>query len=781
MVVVAHSEGARRMSAPTDSHLEIAHVLFIDIVAYSKLLIDQQTELVKELNEKVRNTEEFRTADAAGKLVRIATGDGVALAFFSSPDAPVRCALQLSEAVRQSPRLQLRMGIHSGPVDKLADVNERSNVAGSGSRSAQRVMACGDGGHILVSRRVADDLAQYGRWQPDLHDIGKVETKHGVRIDIVNLYNERVGNAAIPKKIAEGKRKAARRGKIRALFALLALGILIAGVALFLLQRAKSTKLRAGGPEKSIAVLPFMDLSQAKDQEYFCDGMSEEILDALAKVEGLRVVARTSSFSFKGKSADASEVGKKLNVENVLEGSVRREGNRVRITTQLINARNGFQLWSETYERELEGVFALQDEITRAVVDALKIKLAISLPAHEYRNTEAYDLYLQGLYLSNKGSEEDLRRALSFFQRALEKDPTFSRAWTGISKVWYFLADVYVKPLEAYPISKEAALKAIELDEKDAEAHCYLGEAKRILDWDLPGEETELERALQLDPNSAPVHFFLALLPLFRGDVKEGLELVLKAEQLDPVSPIISYVATAAYLADDRLEEAMVEGQRTQQLDPHYFYLDSTLAAAYREKGNFAEAISLYTKAQEETHLPSSGLAITYARTGQQNETRKILDQLLQERRRRYLSAQIIAAIYVGLGDKEEAFRWLELAATEHSGILQWIAFLPEFRPLRPDKRFPNLLRRIGVPHDSSVSITETSLSEIKDANAQIHLSLRIGVKPRPNTQNGHVVRLAVSFYDLTKDGKLKPTDARTAYDWLTRDRDWTEIGRAHV
>jgi TolB-like protein/class 3 adenylate cyclase/Tfp pilus assembly protein PilF len=760
--------------APTDSHLEIAHVLFIDIVAYSKLLIDQQTDLIKLLNEQVHGTEEFRTAEAAGKLIRIATGDGMALAFFTSPDAPVRCALQLSEAIRQSPRLQLRMGIHSGPVDKLADVNERSNIAGAGINTARRVMDCGDAGHILLSGRVADDLGQFGRWQPQLHDLGEVEVKHGVRLDVVNLYTESVGNAAIPKKIAEGKRKAARRAKVRVLFAVLALGILIAGAAL-LLQRAKSTKLGAGGPEKSIAVLPFMDLSQAKDQEYFCDGMSEEILDALAKVEGLRVVARTSSFSFKGKSADASEVGKKLNVENVLEGSVRREGNRVRITTQLINARSGSPLWSETYERELQGVFALQDEITRAVVDALKLKLAISAPVREERNTEAYDLYLQGLYLSNKGSEKDLREGLTFFQRALEKDPKLSRAWTGIAKIWFYLADVYVKPLEAYPASRAAALKAIELDEKDAEAHCYLGEAKRILNWDLPGEEAELEQALQIYTNSAPVNFFLALLPLFRGDVKEGLELVLKAEQLDPVSPIISYVATAAYLADDRLDDAIVEGQRTQQLDPHYFYLDSTLAAAYREKGNFAEAIELYTKAQEETHLPSSGLAITYARMGRQIEARKILDQLVQERRTRYVSAQIIAAIYVGLGEKDEAFRWLELAATEHSGILQWIAFLPEFRPLRPDKRFPNLLRRIGVPHNSSVSITETSVSEIKDQNAQTHLSLRIGVKPRPNTQNGHVVRLAVSFYDLTKDGKMKPTDARTAYDWLTRDRDWTD------
>src|SRR4030095_11842194 len=219
------------------------------------------------------------------------------------------------------------------------------------------------------------------------------------------------------------------------------------------------------------------------------------------------------------------------------------------------------------------------------------------LPGHEQQNMEAYELYLQGLYCSNKSMEEDLRRALGFFQGALEKDPTFSRAWTGISKVWYFLADVYVKPLEAYPASKDAAVKAIMLDEKDAEAHCYLSEAKRVLDWDVAGEDAELKRALQFDPTSPPAHFFLALMPLFRGELQEGLRLVLEAEKLDPVSPIISYVATAAYLANDQIDDALSGGQRTLQLDPNYFYLDSDLAAAYREKGNFAEAIALYTKA----------------------------------------------------------------------------------------------------------------------------------------------------------------------------------------
>jgi eukaryotic-like serine/threonine-protein kinase len=528
-------------------------------------------------------------------------------------------------------------------------------------------------------------------------------------------------------------------------------------------------------PEKSIAVLPFVDLSEAKDQEYFCDGMSEEILDALAKVEGLRVVARTSSFSFKGKNVNASEVGKKLNVENLLEGSLRRDGNRVRVTAELINTRSGFHLWTETYDRELAGVFALQDEIARAIVDALKIKLAVALPVHEQRNTEVYDLYLQGVYFSNKSSEEDLRRALNFFQRAVEKDPTFSRAWTGIAKIWYFLADVYVKPLDAYPASKEAALKAIALDEKDAEAHCYLSEAKRVLDWDLAGADAELKRALQFDPNSAPAHLFSGLHPLFRGELRDGLRLILEAQKLDPVSPIASYVATAAYLANDRVDDAVVEGQRTLQLDPNYFYLDSVLAAAYREKGNFPEAIALYTKGQEVTHLPSSGLAITYTRMGREIEAQNILGQLLQAREKRYISAPLIAAVYVALNDNEEAFRELQRAYAEHSGILQWIAFLPEFRTLHSDARYPDLVRRIGASQDTILAITETTLSETADPNAQSHLTLKVGVKPRPGTQNGHVVRIKVDFYDLTKDNRLTLTNAKVSYDWISSGRDWTD------
>src|SRR5437867_10701186 len=347
-------------------------------------------------------------------------------------------------------------------------------------------------------------------------------------------------------------------------------------------------------PAKSIAVLPFVDLSQAKDQEYFCDGISEEILDALAKVEGLRVVARTSSFSFKGKNADVTEIARKLNVQNILEGSLRREGSRIRVTAQLINARDGFHIWSDTFERELQGVFAVQDEITRAIVDALKIKLAVAPPARTRQNTEAYDLYLKGLYFLNKSDEQNLRKSLTLFQRALDIDPNFARAWTGIAKDWEWLADAYVRPLEAYPAMRAAAKKAIELDEKEAEAHCYLGDSMEVLDFDVAGCQAELRRALQLDSNCATAHLFLAFEGADGGDSEAALAHVRQAVQLDPLLPILSDFASSLYLACNRLDDALAEAQRTESLAPGFVYENSALGKVYREKGMLAEAVTIF-------------------------------------------------------------------------------------------------------------------------------------------------------------------------------------------
>src|SRR6184192_4279355 len=616
-------------ASPTDVKFEIGHVLFIDIVGYSKLLINEQSEQMQKLREIVRQTEQFRLAEAEGKLLRLPTGDGGALVFRNSPEAPVLCALEVSKALKSHPELHVRMGIHSGPVNEVTDLNEQANIAGAGINVAQRVMNCGDAGHILVSKRVADDLDQYPRWRPLLHDLGDCEIKHGQRISVVNLHDNQVGNPQRPEKFKARKTEegAVSRSNKKALTAAVITLLFVLSVGFFRfphLFRPSESKVASklqgvSTDDKSIAVLPFIDLSQARDQEYFCDGISEEILDTLAKVEGLRVVARTSSFSFKGRSVDVSDVRKKLNVENVLEGTLQREGNRVRITAQLVNARDGFHIWSDTFERELQGVFAVQDEITRSIVDALKIKLAVAPPARAQQNTEAYDLYLQGLYLSNKSDEENLRKSLNLFQRALDKDPTLSRAWVGIAKVWFWLADAYLKPLEAYQAVESAATKALELNENDAEAHAYLSEAKRVLRWDWKTAERELQRAVEIDPNSATAHLMFAHHRVCSGDLERGQMELDEAERLDPLSPLISDHQAILFLYSDRLDDAVAAAKRTLTLDPNYNYLEPTLARVYREQGKLEDALALYLKAQG-THEPNAGLAIVYARLGRITE-----------------------------------------------------------------------------------------------------------------------------------------------------------------
>jgi adenylate cyclase len=448
---------------------------------------------------------------------------------------------------------------------------------------------------------------------------------------------------------------------------------------------------------KSIAVLPFVDLSQNKDQEYFGDGISEELAGMLARVEGLRVAARTSSFSFKNMAIDVHLVGQKLNVGSVLEGSVRRDGQRIRVSAELIDVTTGFDLWTQTYERSVDDLFAVQDQITHAIIEALKIKLAVAVPPQKAVDAEAYDLYLQGVFFSNKSSEEGLRRSLAFFERSLEKDAENAKAWTGIAKVWLWLADAYVRPLDAYPQMKAAAQKALALDESDADAHVYMAEAKRVLDYDPAGAEGELRRALALDPNSSAAHMFLGLLRGAQGYAGEGLAQMNLALRLDPLSPIISNFAAMQYIASGRYDDAIAETRRLEQLDKGFVYLGPFLADAYREQGKYEQAIAIYEQAQKATAEPLSGLAITYARMGRPADARRILAEMESAAAKRYVPADEIAAIYVALGDKDAAFRWLERAYDEHSAPLYGVGRAREFLPLRSDPRLPPLLKKLGL------------------------------------------------------------------------------------
>jgi TolB-like protein len=445
----------------------------------------------------------------------------------------------------------------------------------------------------------------------------------------------------------------------------------------------------------SIAVLPFVDLSPEKDHDYFSDGIAEEILTALSKIENLRVAARRSSFWFKDKEADLREVANKLNVAHVLEGSVRRDNNRVRVTAELIDAHRGFTIWSDTFEREMQSIFALQDEITRAIVDTLKLKLAIT-PQPQAPSLAAYDSYLQGQFYSDKSTEEALRKSLEHFQRALEIDPRFSRAWSGKAKAWLWLADAYVPPREAYSQVRDAALNALKIDKDDAEAHVYLGETKRILDWNMDGAEREFSRALALDPKSTPSNYFSAAFFGAIGERDKALQYLHRTATIDPASLWVNNAACELYRYFGLYDEAMAAGERALQLDPAFIFGEPLLAALYREMGRFDEAIALYEKAELVSARPAFGHAITFAMMNRPDRAREVLAKAVAARGR-YTPGDAIAHVRVALGEPDEAIRELERAVGERASSLHFIGIAPEFAPLRPDERFVKIVRKIGL------------------------------------------------------------------------------------
>src|SRR5438445_3592919 len=425
---------------PSDVKLEIGHVLFIDIVGYSKLNITEQSERLQKLKEIVWATEQFRQAQAEGKLLRLPTGDGGALVFRNNVEAPVLCAMAIGKELKRHPEIHVRMGIHSGPVNEITDLNSQANIAGAGINIAQRVMDCGDAGHILLSKHVADDLEQYPQWRSYLHDLGECEVKHGVRIGIVNLSGDGMGNAATPKKFQAIKKRRAHVRWATVAVALLVLGAIVGGT-FFFSHRPTTSALRV--LDKSIAVLPFENLSSDKENAYFTDGVQDEILTDLAKIADLKVISRTSVMQYKsGLARNLTKIGEELGVAHVVEGSVQRAANKIRVNAQLIDARNDAHLWAQTYDRDLADVFAIQSEIAKAIADQLQAKLspnekkAIEQPPTT--DLAAFDLYsrAKSLLLTagfSATGEPDLRKAIELLDEAVKRDPSFFDAYCQLA------------------------------------------------------------------------------------------------------------------------------------------------------------------------------------------------------------------------------------------------------------------------------------------------------------------------------------------------------------
>ena len=569
--------------------LEIGHVLFIDIVGYSKLLIEEQKERLRQLTEIVLATTQVREASNE-QLVKLPTGDGMALVFRNSSEEPARCALEIAQALKAHPKVQVRMGIHSGPVSEVNDVSGRTNIAGAGINMAQRVMDCGDAGHILLSRRVAEDLEQYRQWSPSLHDLGECEVKHGVRVSIVNLFTNELGNGAIPARCAAPRKKSPPTGKrltplqlaLIILVPLLCLGIpvLIFTPAILKMRQSTSgtgTAAESSVPEKSIAVLPFENLSDDRSNAYFAEGIQDEILTRLASIADLKVISRTSTAKYKSRPEDLKTVSQQLGVANVVEGTVQRAADKVRVNVQLIDARADTHLWAKSYDRDIKDVFAVESEVSQEIADALQAKLSPNetntLAAVPTKDPEAYDFFLKGEYAEREAITsrklETFEQAATWYREAIARDPQFALAIASLAEN-EILRHWWLQPLSDADLDKirSRAEQAVSLAPDLAQGRIALGLYYYYGNRQYDQALAEFGRALELQPNNTRALLYAAGIHRRQGLWKQYLSELTRCEQLDPLDAQIPAGMGATYCRLRMWEEANRGGQRALALDP---------------------------------------------------------------------------------------------------------------------------------------------------------------------------------------------------------------------
>jgi TolB-like protein/Flp pilus assembly protein TadD len=592
--------------------LEIAYVLFIDIVGYSKLVTSEQRRCLELLNRIVRDSEHFRAAEAKGRLLTVPSGDGMALVFYNTPEAPVECALEISSASSEHPELKLRMGIHSGPVSGVVDVSGRANIAGAGINIAQRVMDCGDAGHILVSKHMAEDLEQYGHWKRHLHDLGECEVKHGVRVSVVNLYTEDFGNPEVPQKFRQARKGTAPvvreergRGKSWVIAAALIILAALAAGGLLLVRRSASVGNRAATastvPEKSVAVLPFENLSEDKANAYFADGIQDEILTRLAKIADLKVISRTSTQHYKSAPENLPDIARQLGVAHVLEGSVQKSGDAVRVNVQLIKAANDSHLWADTFDRKLTDIFSVESEVAKSIAEQLRAKLSGQeeqvITAKPTDNPEAYDAYLRGLAYSLKtgATPTNVLAAQKYLREAVRLDPKFALAWAMLA---YAEATGYItQNLQPTVALREEIRQAAETaanlqpnlgEAAFAKAHYYYSCLK---DYDTA--ERYFEQARRLLPNNSQIPESLAYVARRRGQWDRSEAYFNEAERLDPRNVSMLAQRGQSYVALRRFPEAIGKYDQVLNITPDDVDTIGQKAAVLQAQGDLAQAGAL--------------------------------------------------------------------------------------------------------------------------------------------------------------------------------------------
>ncbi len=703
-----------------DAQFEIGHVLFMDIVGFSKLLVDEQSEWSRRLNQIVRNAEQFRVAEAADKLIRLPTGDGMVLVFFTHPEAPVRCAVEIGRALKDCPDLGLRMGIHSGPVNKISDVNDRSNLAGGGINIAQRVMDCGDAGHILLSKRVAEDLEQHSKWRPHLQDLGECEVKHGVRVSVVNLCTGEVGNAELPEKFARARHEqdvaAAAAGHAIAVhrrkMALLAgsvLAMLAVGVGFWVFsERKAATATLAAARIGSLAVKPLDNFSGDATQDYFADGMTDELINKLSQIGALkRVISRSTMTKYKLSPKSAAEIARELNVAAVVEGSVVLSGDQARISVQLIEAATDKNLWTESYTRSVANIVNLQNEVASAIANAIELKLTPGEKARLSRgrvvNPQAYDYYLRAKF-SFGSAEEATNASIAMLEKSVSLDSTFADAWAELSLAYGskgFFLEAGQKQWEAK--SDEAVAKALELDPDLPAAHL----AKAQLLWrpsrGFQHEKAvaELRHALAVAPNFADARVFLGKLYFHVGLLEAAVREFKRADEITPGTQGVGFYIGRMELFQGRYDEAaaVMKANVTGMVrDLVEYNIASALFYAGRKDEARARIESAKAQFKDEGGLLTASEAMFLAADGDKARAKEKINEAIKIGEgygHFHHTTHAIASAYALMDEPDLAMKWLNYTADHGYPDLTWFERDPHLDRLRKDPRFIAFLDRL--------------------------------------------------------------------------------------
>ena len=676
---------------------QLAAIMFTDIVGYTALMGNDEKKAF-ELLSKNRQIQKPIIEQYNGRWIK-ELGDGVMASFNTVSDA-VNAAIKIQQACNEAKDFQLRIGIHLGEV-----VFENDDVFGDGVNIASRIQALATPGGIWVSEAVHNNVSN----KVDIEtEYLKTEQLKNVK-EPVRIYQVKAEGVISPQPVMSMARnskstdiKPAKYKKTLIFF----MGVVLILVSVYFVYTSfqQPTKENVSSKveqqiDKSIAVLPFVDMSAGKDQEYFSDGLSEELLNLLSKISELKVIGRTSSFSFKGKNDDLRSIAQKLGVAHILEGSVRKDGNKIRVTAQLIKASDGSHLWSETYDRDLKDIFKLQDEIAGAVVKQLKLKL-LSVPdnsASSLTNTEVYNLILQGNYFLAKRDKENIAKALDFYLQALAIDSLNARSWAAVGNCFLVQAIWdFIDRHQGYKKGEMAANKAIALDSKNAEGHRVLGLVK-MYDFDWDGAEAEFQMALTLEPGNAEILRCIGLLYRFLGRFNEAIKLTKQSIALDPIKSITyTNYGELLYYAN-HFEEAIASYKKVLELSPQFPRAHIFLGKVYllQEKPELA-LNEILQESDEDRKI--FGLILVYQALRRKKEADTLLSDYIVKfsKQEQYQ----IAEIYAFRGEKDKAFEWLEKSYIARGSAIMSLKSDPLLKNLWFDPRYKALLKKMNLPLD---------------------------------------------------------------------------------